>query len=313
MEKEKEKRRINIEKNENSMFNLISEVNNKSKKNKSNIINSEIRINNESENFKNNAINSEIRINDESKNFKNNITNFSYGVFITGIFYFFISGGINSFILTIILLLVVNENIFIISNFPYPIYHIFTSLSYSILIIRANFFNLFHFFSFCVNYYIYIRESIDLKDFFIYLITNFLIFLNYDLFSLLLLFIGIFSFIINFFKRKMNNSSKSIETCKKYERISILFFPTLFSLFIQIKGYECYEIIVLCIFILLDILTDWRWTTYYKQLIAYTFLGFCFKILEKHWKKYLFNDTDYNEKGVWINIFYYIFILILNI
>lgn len=79
--------------------------------------------------------NKEGRINDKSKKIKNNITNFSYGVFITGIFYFFISGGINSFILTIILFLVVNENIFVVSNFHYPIYHIFTLLSYSILII----------------------------------------------------------------------------------------------------------------------------------------------------------------------------------
>ena len=111
----------------------------------------------------------------------------------------------------------------------------------------------------------------------------------------------------------MDKDNKNIETREKYERNSILFFPTLFSLFIQIRGYECYEIIVLCIFILLDILNDEGWTIYDKQSIAYIFLGFCFKILEKHWKKYLFNDTDYNEKGVWINIFYYIFILILNI
>ena len=37
---------------------------------------------------------------------------------------FFISGGINSFILTIILFLVVNENILIVEKFPEIIYYI---------------------------------------------------------------------------------------------------------------------------------------------------------------------------------------------
>ena len=70
---------------------------------------------------------------------KNKLLFFSYGLFVSGIFSFFISGGINSFILTIILFLVVNENILIVEKFPEIICYIFIVSSYLILTIRQIF------------------------------------------------------------------------------------------------------------------------------------------------------------------------------
>ena len=94
----------------------------------------------------------------------------------------------------------------------------------------------------------------------------------------------------------------------KTEKISGLNVLSLFALLFQIKAYECLEISIICFFILIDILLHSRWSKYLKQLIAYIFLGIIIKCIDL----YYFGNVNYNEKDIRINIYYYLFILILN-
>ena len=260
---------------------------------------------------------------------KNKLLFFSYGLFVSGIFSFFISGGINSFILTIILFLVVNENILIVEKFPDIICYIFIISSYLILTIRANFFNFFYLIVICSNYYMYLfYEEIKIKSpyTFMIILVNIFLYINFDFFSLFLLSISILSFLSSYFmknrKKEINiniinneninlNNNRRVnrnETENKTEKISVLNVLPLFALLIQIKAYECLEISIICFFILIDILLHSKWTKYLKQLTAYIFFGIIIKYIDL----YYFGNVVYNEKGIWINIYYYLFILILN-
>ena len=192
-----------------------------------------------------------------NKTQKNKLLFFSYGLFVSGIFSFFISGGINSFILTIILFLMVNENILIVEKFPEIIYYIFIVSSYLILTIRANFFNFFHLIFFCSNYYMYLfHEKIKIKSQYTFMIilVNIFLYINFDFFSLFLLSISILSFLSSYFikNRKeeninisnneninLNNNRRVNKTEKnKTEKISVLNILPLFALLFQIKAYE---------------------------------------------------------------------------
>ena len=156
------------------------------------------------------------------------------------------------------------------------------------------------------------------------ILVNILLYINFDFFSLFLLFISILSFLSSYFikNRKeeninisnneninLNNNRRVNKTEKnKTEKISVLNILPLFALFFQIKAYECLEISIICFLILIDILLYSKWPKYLKQLIAYIFFGIIIKCIDL----YYFGNVIYNEKGIWMNIYYYLFILILN-
>ena len=74
-----------------------------------------------------------------------NIKFFSYGVVLSGLLTFFISGGINSFIFIILLNLIINTNFYIFKEENIHIRYIFIIFCYIVLSLRANFFNLVYF------------------------------------------------------------------------------------------------------------------------------------------------------------------------
>ena len=216
----------------------------------------------------------------------------------------------------------VNENILIVEKFPEIICYIFIVSSYLILTIRANFFNFFYLIVFCSNYYMYLfHEKIKIKSpyTFMIILVNILLYINFDFFSLFLLIISILSFLSSYFIKNRKEENINISNneninlnnnrrVNKTEKISVLNILPLFALLFQIKAYECLEISIICFFILIDILLYSKWPRYLKQLIAYIFFGIIIKCIDLHY----FGNVNYNEKGIWINIYYYLFILILN-
>ena len=119
------------------------------------------------------------------------------------------------------------------------------------------------------------------------ILVNILLYINFDFFSLFLLFISILSFLSSYFikNRKeenikisnneninLNNNRRVNKTEKNdTEKISVLNILPLFAFLFQIKAYECLEISIICFFILIDILLYSKWQKYLKQLIAYIF------------------------------------------
>ena len=170
------------------------------------------------------------------------------------------------------------------------------------------------------------HEEIKIKSpyTFMIILVNIFLYINFD--SLFLLSISILSFLSSYFMKNrkkgininsINNKNINLnnnrrvnrnETENKTEKISVLNVLPLFALLIQIKAYECLEISIICFFILIDILLHSKWTKYLKQLTAYIFFGIIIKYIDL----YYFGNVVYNEKGIWINIYYYLFILILN-
>ena len=165
------------------------------------------------------------------------------------------------------------------------------------------------------------HEKIKIKSpyTFMIILVNILLYINFDFFSLFLLFISILSFLSSYFIKNRKEENINISNneninlnnnrrVNKTEKISVLNLLSLFALLFQIKSYECLEISIICFFILIDILLYSKWPKYLKQLIAYIFCGIIIKCIDL----YYFRNVNYNEKGIWINIYYYLFILILN-
>ena len=166
------------------------------------------------------------------------------------------------------------------------------------------------------------HEEIKIKSpyTFMIILVNIFLYINFDFFSLFSLSISILSFLSNYFMKNrkkeininiINNENINLNNNRrvnKTEKISVLNILPLFALLFQIKAYECLEISIICFFILIDILLHSKWTKYLKQLTAYIFFGIIIKYIDL----YYFGNVVYNEKGIWINIYYYLFILILN-
>lgn len=209
---------------------------------------------------------------------------FFYGTTITGFLCFFACGGINSFLLTILLFLIINNNLFLLNMTNKYIHYICIILFYFILLLRSEFFNL-SYFPFCFNCYMIIFK----KNTYIFLISNIFFSFNFNYYYLLLLIINTLSF---FFK-------KNFDINKSY---SLIFF-TLSALFIQMKGYYCLETLIIYIFLFVEFMYK---TQKYVYIIIYIFYIIGYELL----KELFFKNMIFNEKGFSISLLSYLFILI---
>ena len=270
---------------------------------------------------------------------KNNIQNkiakakyFSYGLILSGLFTFFISGGINSFLFIILFCLIINNNFFILKEKNLVIQYLFIIFCYSILSLRANFIDLTYTIIFFVNY----RNILYKEYIYINLILNAFFFINFNYFNLILFIFGMLSFIFHFKgkkikiieKQKKENEEKESEENEEKEseekekgknekkkneinfsvdgKIYILNFLILSTLFIQTKGYECQETLIIFSSLLFQMLILLIKKKFFMETIIYTLpIIFCISI-----DNYFIENKFYNQKGVWINILYYLYFLI---
>ena len=277
-----------------------------------------------------NDIDDKTEINNEYKNednkLQNNITKvkcFSYGLILSALFTFFISGGINSFLFIILFCLIINNNFLILKEKNLLIEYIFIIFCYSILSLRANFIDLIYTIIFFVNY----KNILYKKYMYINLILNIFFLINFNYFNFILLTIGILSFILHFNDKniktieKNNNrkneekkeDKKNEEKSKKYElnfstdgKIYILNFLILSTLFIQTKGYECKEILIIFGSLLFQMLIILIKKKILMETMVYA-LPIIFFISIDY---YFIENKFYNQKGIWINILYYFYYLI---
>ena len=244
-----------------------------------------------------------------------NIKFFSYGVVLSGLFTFFISGGINSFIFIILLNLIINTNFYIFKEENIHIRYIFIIFCYIILSLRANFFNLVYLIIFCVEYKIILYH----EYLFINLMLNAFFFINFNYFNLILLIFCIISFFSHFYftqenkneisdkknQIEINNNKKESENSENYEKYFILNFLILSTLFLQTKGYECLETLALFVCILFQTLAILIKREMLLMAILVSLPIVFFLFLE-----YFFViNKYYNQKGIWINILYYYFLI----
>ena len=315
---------------------------------------------------------------------KNNIQNkiakakyFSYGLILSGLFTFFISGGINSFLFIILFCLIINNNFFILKEKNLVIQYLFIIFCYSILPLRANFIDLTYTIIFFVNY----RNVLYKEYIYINLILNAFFFINFNYFNLILFIFSMLSFIFHFKDKKIKiiekqkkeneekesekneekknekkneeneekeseeneekeseekekgkneenekeNEEKKNEEKKNEEKekrknekkkneinfsvdgkIYILNFLILSTLFIQTKGYECQETLIIFSSLLFQMLILLIKKKFFMETIIYTLpIIFCISI-----DNYFIENKFYNQKGVWINILYYLYFLI---
>jgi len=244
-----------------------------------------------------------------------NIKFFSYGVVLSGLLTFFISGGINSFIFIILLNLIINTNFYIFKEENIHIRYIFIIFCYIILSLRANFFNLVYLIIFCVEYKIILYH----EYLFINLMLNAFFFINFNYFNLILLIFCIISFFSHFYftqenkneisdkknQIEINNNKKESENSENYEKYFILNFLILSTLFLQTKGYECLETLALFVCILFQTLAILIKREMLLMAILVSLPIVFFLFLE-----YFFViNKYYNQKGIWINILYYYFLI----
>ena len=243
-----------------------------------------------------------------------NIKFFSYGMILSGLFTFFISGGINSFIFILLLNLIINTNFFILKEENTHVHYIFIIFCYIILSLRANFFNLVYFIIFCVEYTIILYK----EYIFINLMLNAFFFINFNYFNLILLIFCIISFFSHFYfikkekkieinkgEPRVGNKKKESENLENYQKIFILNFLILSTLFIQTKGYECLETLVIFTCIIFQTLV----ILIMKKILAFALLSSLPIIFFLFLEYFFITNKYYNQKGIWINILYYYFLI----
>ena len=130
---------------------------------------------------------------------------FSYGIISSALFIFFISGGINSFLFTVIFFLILNNNLLILEEKNIQIYNLFLNFCYFILSLRANFFNLSYFLIFFLHLQIITHK---INALFI-LVLNIFFFIDFNYLNLILLILSTSSFLSCKLKtkKKWNNRS----------------------------------------------------------------------------------------------------------
>ena len=261
--------------------------------------NNEDNINNDDKNSIN--VNDEkmvnkINENKDNENFDDMIKKmnfFSYGVISSALVTFFISGGINSFLFTIIFFLVLNNNLLILEEKNIYIYHAFINFCYFVLSLRANFFNLSYFLIFFLH-----LQTISYKNLsFFLLVLNIFFFIDFNYLNLILLILSSSSLLSSYMEKKED---------KIKDMHFILNYLILSTLFIQSKGYEFTELLIIYIstlFQIISILIIKR--EFFKKTIIFI-LSIAYCLCFEH---FFIANKYYNQKGIWINILYYLFII----
>ena len=238
-----------------------------------------------------------LNMNEKNSNDKN-VKFFSYGLITGGSFIFFILGGINSFLFIIIFFLLINTNFFILKEDNKHICYIFIIFCYIILSLRANFIDLIYILIFCIEYKILLYKD----NVYINMILNSIFSINYNYFGFVLFSLCVLSFLINLYKKNKNFECNENKKC---EKILILNFCILSTLFIQTNGYESLELLIIYISLLFQMLMIIIVRNLFLDLLVNVAPIMIIEGLE-----YLFiENKNYNQKGIWINILYYLILL----
>ena len=227
--------------------------------------------------------------------FKKDYIYILYGIEISSLFCFFISGGINSFILTSFIFIVISvntTNLNIKKDIEYYIYLFFVIISYCILLVESKCFHLIYFVSFCINHYIFISKKNCLLAVF-----NLLLLFDYSYANMINFVIIIIAYLILYIRNKKNIKNDFI-----LQKNIDLHFLTLTTLFFHARGYDHLEILLLYISFL-----PIKANNYYLNCIYYIGAYFVINFIYIIFRNCIFSENFDKERTLLTNTFYYIF------